>query len=281
MKRPAIVSIQSQVVFGCAGNSAAVPLWQRLGASVYAVPTTVLSNTPHYPTIAGGPMDTAVIEGLLQRLLERVEPSAIDAIATGYMASPGAVVAASHFIDHVREQHPEVVVICDPVMGDTDYGFFVEAEVAAAIVAELVPRADILTPNAFEASHLTGLPADNHLAMIDALLANRASIAAITGIETADDRVATVAATRGGRWMVETPRLQLRPTGTGDSFAAVFLHALLGTGKPERALEQAVAAVYALLEACHAAGGEELEPGEFKPPADGAAPMFPAHGLPT
>jgi nucleotide-binding universal stress UspA family protein len=131
---------------------------QRLGATVFAVPTTLLSNTPHYPTIAGGPLDPALIEALLDRLLDRAPPAGIGAILTGYIASPGAAASAARFIDRVRTAHAGVLFLCDPVMGDTDTGLYVDEAVATAITEELVPRADILTPNLFEARRLTGLP---------------------------------------------------------------------------------------------------------------------------
>lgn len=47
MSGTAIVSIQSQFVFGCAGNSAAVPLLHRLGTSIHKVSMFVQSSTLH------------------------------------------------------------------------------------------------------------------------------------------------------------------------------------------------------------------------------------------
>jgi pyridoxine kinase len=48
-----VISIQSQVAFGHVGNSAAVFPMQMHGIDVIAVPTTLLSNRPGYPTIRG------------------------------------------------------------------------------------------------------------------------------------------------------------------------------------------------------------------------------------
>ena len=48
-----VISIQSQVAFGHVGNSAAVFPMQMHGIDVVAVPTTLLSNRPGYPTIRG------------------------------------------------------------------------------------------------------------------------------------------------------------------------------------------------------------------------------------
>jgi hypothetical protein len=48
-----VISIQSQVAYGHVGNSAAVFPMQMHGIDVIAVPTTLLSNRPGYPTIRG------------------------------------------------------------------------------------------------------------------------------------------------------------------------------------------------------------------------------------
>ncbi len=276
MSGAAIVSIQSQLVFGCAGNNAAVPLLQRLGATVHAVPTTLLSNTPHYPTVAGGPLDPVLVEALLDRLLDRIAPTMIGAILTGYIASPGAAAAVASFIDRVRTDHPNVLVLCDPVMGDIDTGLYVEEEVAAVIATELVPRADILTPNLFEARRLTGLADGKPDALLERLLTRRARISAITGIDSGDGYVTTAAGDRKGRWRVRTPKLALRPTGTGDVFSAAFLHALLHGAYTPAALERGVETVFDLMETAHRTGARELDPGGFAPrPAD-ASVRFPA-----
>ncbi|MBI1338784.1 pyridoxal kinase [bacterium] len=269
MSGKAIVSIQSQLVFGCAGNNAAVPLLQRLGATVYAVPTTLLSNTPHYPTIAGGPLDPALVEALLDTLLDRIAPSDIGAILTGYIGSSGAAAATARFIDRVRTDHGHVLVLCDPVMGDKDTGLYVDEAVAAAIATDLAPRADILTPNLFEAQRLAGLPDGDPDVVLGGLLTSRARIVAITGIDPGDGFVTTLAGHRKGRWRVRTPKLALRPTGTGDVFSAAFLHALLHGVDTPAALERGVETVFGLIEAAHRTGARELDPGGFAPlPAD-------------
>jgi pyridoxine kinase len=61
-------------------------------------------------------------------------------------------------------------------------------------------------------------------------------------------------------WIVWTPRLPVSLNGTGDAFTALFLgHWLATGGRLDATLERAVAAMYALVEATHAAGSRELE----------------------
>ena len=61
-----IISIQSQVVYGCVGNNAAMPVFRKAGWRALAVPTVILSNTPHYPTLHGGAVPMDWFDGLLQ-----------------------------------------------------------------------------------------------------------------------------------------------------------------------------------------------------------------------
>ena len=60
-----VISIQAQVAFGHVGNSAAVFPMQMHGIDVVAVPTTLLSNRPGYPTVRGRVLDAALVADLL------------------------------------------------------------------------------------------------------------------------------------------------------------------------------------------------------------------------
>ena len=60
-----IISIQSQVVHGHVGNSAAVLPMQMRGLTVAAVPTTLLSNNPHFETMRGRVLESELVGDLL------------------------------------------------------------------------------------------------------------------------------------------------------------------------------------------------------------------------
>ena len=64
--------------------------------------------------------------------------------------------------------------------------------------------------------------------------------------------------TREERWIVHTPRLDLRATGTGDAFTALLLGHWLRTRDCRRTLEAATSAMFALVEATMKAGATEL-----------------------
>ena len=66
-----VISIQSQVVHGHVGNSAAAYAMQAEGVNVAAVPTTLLSNHPRYPTLRGRVLESELVADLLKGVEER------------------------------------------------------------------------------------------------------------------------------------------------------------------------------------------------------------------
>lgn len=267
--QPTIVSIQSQLVYGCAGNNAAVPLLQRLGATVFAVPTVLLSNTPHYPTISGIDMASDKVDELLLRLLDRVPATNLSAILTGYIRDAATVSVIAAFIDRVRLENPAITVLADPVMGDTDLGLFIPEDTAHCVREQLVPRADICTPNLFEARLIAGADVEEPAQLESALLDSGARISLMTGLglEHSASDVQTLAFQHGQRSSVMTPRLGIRPTGTGDLLAAAFLYHWLVTHEVPQALHSAVSNVYSLMQEAVESNLVELEPANLDPRA--------------
>ena len=84
---PFVISIQSQVVFGHVGNSAALFPMQAAGLEVAAIPTVIFSNTPDYPTLRGRALDPDLFADLLLGAQERGLPQRADYILTGYIGS--------------------------------------------------------------------------------------------------------------------------------------------------------------------------------------------------
>src|SRR6185436_12136532 len=90
-----------------------------------------------------------------------------DAVITGHFSHPAQVATAARAIDSVRIAQrdgafsPNPAVVVDPILGDAPRGLYVKAEVAEAVKAELLMRADVLTPNLWELGFLTGVEAMN------------------------------------------------------------------------------------------------------------------------
>ncbi len=153
---PFVISIQSQVVFGHVGNSAALFPMQAVGLEVAAIPTVIFSNTPDYPTLRGRALPPEFFADLLQGARERGLPKRADFILTGYIGSLDVATMVADFVAEAKAINSRLTYVCDPVMGDTGPGLYVPETIADVMRDRLLPMADIATPNPFELSWLTG-----------------------------------------------------------------------------------------------------------------------------
>src|SRR6478735_7126325 len=259
-----VISIQSQVAYGHVGNSAAVFPMQMHGIDVIAVPTTLLSNRPGYPTIRGRVLEAQLVADLLQGIEERGAVDSCRMILSGYLGSVeiGAVVA--DFVARARARNPALRYACDPVLGDRDRGLFVHAEIPPLVRDRLCPLADIVTPNHFEFEWLAGVEAATTGQMIEAarvLMARGPSTIVVTSAEladTPDGEIETLAIESARALRVRTPKLPISPNGTGDLFASLFVSARIGGSDTPEALAHAASAIFAVLERTAARGTEEM-----------------------
>src|ERR1700753_4345199 len=102
---PSIISIQSQVAFGHVGNSAATFPIQMHGIDVVAVPTTLLSNRPGYPTIRGRVLEAELVADLLAGIEERGAVETAGMILSGYLGSAGIADVVADFVAHARSRN--------------------------------------------------------------------------------------------------------------------------------------------------------------------------------
>src|SRR5690242_5640260 len=159
LNTPSIISIQSQVAFGHVGNSAAVFPMQMHGIDVVAVPTTLLSNRPGYPTIRGRVLEAELVADLLVGIEERGAVERADMIMSGYLGSAEIASVVAGFVTRAKALNPALRYTLDPVLGDRDRGLFVREEIPRLVRDRLLPLADIITPNHFEFETLCGAPA--------------------------------------------------------------------------------------------------------------------------
>ena len=115
-----VISIQSQVAYGHVGNSAAVFPMQMHGIDVIAVPTTLLSNRPGYPTIRGRVLDAPLVADLLLGVEERGAVETCRMILSGYLGSAEIAAVVADFVARAKARNPELAYCCDPVLGDRD-----------------------------------------------------------------------------------------------------------------------------------------------------------------
>src|SRR5690606_41303230 len=82
-----LVYVQSQLAYGYAGNSAAVPVLRMLGVRVAEVPTTLFSTTPFYTTLRGHVLPAEWLGDLLRGQDVRGVPARPPLLASGYLRS--------------------------------------------------------------------------------------------------------------------------------------------------------------------------------------------------
>lgn len=187
MDRPKrVLSIQSHVVSGCkfgfafinnsicfhriiealttfqfvdVGNKAAVFPLQLLGFDVDVVNSVHFSNHTGFP----GGWEGDVLQGdqlrLIMKGLERNGLlSDVGHLLTGYIGSASFLQAVLDVLKTVREHSGQKLrYVCDPVLGDVGSGFYVPKELVQHFREQVIPEADVVTPNQFEAEQLTGL----------------------------------------------------------------------------------------------------------------------------
>lgn len=246
-----VISIQSQVIHGHVGNSAALFPLQASGIEVAAVPTTLLSNHPHYATMRGHVLDADLVRDLLLGVEERGLVDSCKLLITGYLGSAEIAAVVIDFVRRAKARNPKLLYVCDPVMGDTDIGFYVNEDLPALFCEGLVPLADVITPNQFELEHLAGRAPATVKDLVAAARGLSIPTVVVTGAHlqgTSADVIQTLAIEPRAAWMVSAPRLSCRPSGTGDLFTALFAAALVEGLATEDALGRAVSGVHGVLE---------------------------------
>lgn len=235
-RAPLIISIQSQVVHGHVGNSAALFPMQAAGLEVAAIPTVLFSNTPDYPTLRGAPVPPDIFADLLLGAEERGLPQRAVWLMTGYIGSVEVADLTAGFVARCKAANPRLRYLCDPVMGDHAPGLYVPEAIAAILRDRLLPLADLATPNAFELGYLTGIDpgriADVAAAAAALRLGPGGQVVATGCVldDTADGHLESIIAGPGGLSRHPTPHLPIALPGTGDLFAGLVV-AGLGRGR--------------------------------------------------
>jgi pyridoxine kinase len=264
MPRVNILSIQSLVSYGHAGNSAAMFPLQRLGHDVWPVMTVHFSNHTGYGAARGPLLGADDIAEVIGGVEDRGALDRCDAVLSGYQGAEevGAVILDA--VRNVKERNPGAIYFCDPVMGDVGRGFFVRPGIPEFMRDKVVPAADVITPNQFEVDFLAGTESRTLQDVVDAADAVRKTgpgtvlVTSVITEDTPEDTLQMLTVSEAGAWVVRTPRLPINPPGAGDLTAAVFLANLLEGHDLPVALGRTAASVFAVMEATVEAGTREM-----------------------
>lgn len=264
-----ILSIQSHVVYGHVGNSAAVFPLQRLGFEVWPLHTVQFSNHVGYDDWAGDSFAPTRLVELVAALDRQGRLADCEAVLSGYLGDPGLIESVAEAVERIRRHNPRCLYLCDPVMGDRNGGLYVKPGIPEGMSERLLPAADVITPNAFELGHLAGQAVENleqAVAAAHKLIGDRSGsgprMVVATGLPLSGspDRAAVLAVSAKEVCYVVTPWLTVSALlhGGGDALAALFLGRYLRSGALGPALSQAVSAVFALFRMSASSGATEL-----------------------
>ena len=259
-----ILSIQSSVAYGHVGNSAVTFPLMRMGVEVWPVITVHFSNHTGYESWRGPLLSPTDLRDVIRGIDERGVLGDVDAVLSGYQGREDIGAMILDAVALVKQRNRAAIYCCDPVLGDEDRGSYVRPGIAEFMRQHVVPAAQIITPNQFELTALTGLPVvtmEDVLQAADAARSLGPEVVLITSVVRRDgppDTIDMVAVDSDGAWLVSTPRLPRSFTGSGDVTAATFLVAMLRKWDLAAALAHTAAVVYGLLAVTTSLGRAEL-----------------------
>ena len=226
LQYPRVLSIAGSDSGGGAGIQADLKTFAALGCfGMTAITALTAQNTCGVRAIHGVP------PGMLRDQIDAVvEDIGVDAVKIGMLHSPEIVRTVAQAIDRHRLQR----VVFDPVMVATSGAKLIDDPAIAVLVAELFPRAALITPNLDEASLLVGRQLTSPQDMAQAateLVARGARAVLLKGGHLVGDKVIDVLLRPGManlRWAA--PRIATRHThGTGCTLSsAIAAHLALG-----------------------------------------------------
>ncbi|VAX76846.1 Pyridoxal kinase PdxY [Serratia symbiotica] len=263
-----ILSIQSHVVFGYAGNSATVFPMRRMGVNVWPLNTVQFSNHTQYRKWAGCVMPAPHLSEVVQGIAEIDQLKHCDAVLSGYI---GSVEQGSHILSIVRQvklANPNALYFCDPVMGHPEKGCMVPPGVAEFHCGQSLLSSDIIAPNLLELELLSqreicnvGQAVSAAQSLIGPML-KRVLVKHLSRAGYRQDLFEMLLVTDNEAWHVSRPLVDFgsrQPVGVGDLTSGLLLVNLL-IGKPlDKALEHTAAAVYEVMMKTQQMGEYELQ----------------------
>ncbi|MBE2897868.1 pyridoxal kinase PdxY [Pasteurellaceae bacterium 20609_3] len=263
-----VLSIQSHVVYGYAGNKAAVLPMQLLGMDVWPLNTVQFSNHTQYQKWKGMVIPKEQIAEITQGIAEIDALHECDAVLSGYIGAAEQGQEILNTVQRIKSLNPNALYFCDPVMGHPDKGCIVAPGVAEFLIHDALPQADILAPNLIELRELTGLKVEDFtgaLKAIEHLLSRgvkKVLVKHLSKVGKDSSKFEMILATTAGIWHISRPLHEFvgrEPVGVGDLTSGVFLANLLNGMDDVSAFEHTANAVNDVMSATQRAGKYELQ----------------------
>uniref|UniRef100_A0A6T6LRF9 pyridoxal kinase n=1 Tax=Timspurckia oligopyrenoides TaxID=708627 RepID=A0A6T6LRF9_9RHOD len=261
-----VLSIQSHVVSGYVGNKSAVFPLQLLGFEVDVLNSVQFSNHTGYTnkwkgTVVSGEQLLDLISGLNENQLLNETTH----LLTGYIGSESFLKSVVQVDELLLALNPNRTYVCDPVLGDHG-ALYVPKELIEIYISELIHRASILTPNAFELELLSKQNIRSESDVISACcklhLSHKIPNIVVTSVDNIDgvhDGTLRIYSSslnsetnEQNLTIFEVAKLPGAFTGSGDVSAALILaHSYSNSESLANATEFAMASVNAILKRTH------------------------------
>uniref|UniRef100_A0A3Q2QK91 Pyridoxal kinase n=1 Tax=Fundulus heteroclitus TaxID=8078 RepID=A0A3Q2QK91_FUNHE len=216
-----ILSIQSHVVRGYVGNKSATFPLQVLGFEVDSINSVQFSNHTGW--------------FCLFRVERNPKMDTVPHSYIWYCKDKSFLEVVVSIIQELKKATPGLVYVCDPVMGDHGL-LYVPENLLPVYKNEVVPLADILTPNQFEAELLTGRKIkteDDAVEVMDLLHEMGPDTVVLTSTDlpskhgdqflVALGSQKTNGTSSSQKICMDIPQVDAVFVGTGDLFAAMLL----------------------------------------------------------
>lgn len=209
--------------FGRCSIAVELPIISAMKIQCCFVPTSVFSNHTGFPSF--------YLEDFTARMRPYMDEWRklrlhFQGICTGFLGSPEQIAIVRDFLKDFKEQ--DTVVIVDPVMGDYGKMYPTYSMETCLKMRELIPFADIITPNLTEACILAGIPYEEKwsrkklLWLAEKLSAMGPEKVVITGI-IQGEFIANYCYQKGADPCIfRTIKAGTQRSGTGDIFASII-----------------------------------------------------------
>jgi len=254
---PLLGSIANSVGFGFLGNEAVMAIAQRMRIRT----STVMSG---YASARGGIESRMVIPVEPRDFRKGVEfliATNPAVLVIGFLPRPEHVgIVASALVNY------HGLVVLDPVLGSYEKGLYVSAETARQIRDDLIPQAQVVTPNRFEAEVLLDLARDRRATertFLDRFSQLGPGTVMITSfVRDIEKRKSVTLFSNGYAYeRIFSPLHTSQPThGVGDTFAGAVASLLANNASPLAAALHATALASLSVERSTGYGAGSVDP---------------------
>lgn len=255
---PRIAAVHDLSGYGRASLTVAIPILSSMGMQVCPLPTAVLSSQ----TASIQDFSFFDLTAQMQEILEKWENLDLffDAVYSGFLGSPKQVDIVARLMERLGKK--ERIFLVDPVLGDDGKLYPTQTMELVKSMRRLAGKADIITPNFTEVCFLLDAPYEETITKKQAKEYLKAlshlgekenkkkksvlitSAPCTEGKEENSVRVLAYDAENKRFWQTKSPRIPSAYPGTGDSFASVFLGALLQKDSLPMAMARAARFIY-------------------------------------